>query len=236
MAPISTAFRSDEPSTAHRRTLEGVVAAALLAISCAASADVVTLDFEGLKNFEAIQGFYNGGTGDQGSIGPNYGVSFTSATLAIIDEDAGGTGNIANEPSPSTVMFFTGSATPILNYAAGFDTGFSFFYTSATAATVTVWSGLDGTGTLLGSITVDAQYNLNCPATEPGNFCNWSIGSLGFAGVGRSINFGGTASRTAYDNITFGSTSPSNGVPTPGTMLLIGSALLGLGAVRRRRA
>lgn len=101
--------------TVHRRTLESAVAAALLAISCAASGDVVTLDFEGLEDVEAIQGFCNGGTGDRGSIGPDYGVSFTSATLAVIDDDAGGSGNIANEPSPSTVMFFTGSATPILN-------------------------------------------------------------------------------------------------------------------------
>lgn len=216
------------------RTLKATAAAALLAVSGVASADVITLDFEGLKNGEAVQNFYNGGTGSLGSSGTNYGVSFTSATLALIDSDAGGGGNFANEPSASTIMFFLGAATPILNFAAGFDTGFSFFYTSATAATVTVWSGLDGTGDLLGSITVNAQFNQGCSGDPSGAFCNWTAAGVAFSGVARSINFGGTADQTGYDNITFGSATP--GVPEPGSLALAGLALLGLAASRRRKA
>lgn len=228
------AIRSEERLTMFHRTLKATAAAALLAVSGVASAAVITLDFEGLKNGEAVQNFYNGGTGSQGSSGTNYGVNFTSATLALIDSDAGGTGNFANEPSASTIMFFLGGATPILNFAAGFDTGFSFFYTSATAATVTVWSGLDGTGDLLGSITVNAQFNQGCSGDPNGAFCNWTAAGVAFSGVARSINFGGTADQTGYDNITFGSATP--GVPEPGSLALAGLALLGLAASRRRKA
>lgn len=62
-------------------------------------------------------------------------MQFNSNSLAVIDSDVGGSGNIGNignignEPTPSTVLFFlTGSA--VLNYAPGFNTGFSFYYTT----------------------------------------------------------------------------------------------------------
>jgi len=91
-----------------------------------ASAAVIVLDFEGAGNSAQLLNFYNGGTDSQGNSGTNHGIQFGSNALSIIDADApGGTGNIANEPSPSTVMFFlTGSAN--LNYAPGFDTASHF--------------------------------------------------------------------------------------------------------------
>jgi hypothetical protein len=60
----------------------------------------VTLTFEGLGNFEPVSQFYNGGTGGNGSgPGTNYGISFSPNSLALIDSDAGGTGNFGGEPS-----------------------------------------------------------------------------------------------------------------------------------------
>jgi hypothetical protein len=57
----------------------------------------VTMTFEGLQNQEAINDFYNGGTGSLGSgPGPNYGVHFTSDSLALIDGAHGGSGNFTN--------------------------------------------------------------------------------------------------------------------------------------------
>lgn len=209
-------------------------AAALCGVASAASAAVITLDFEGLRDQEQILDFYNGGTGSLGSSGVNYGVSFGPNALALIDADAGGGGNFANEPTPDTIMFFlTGSA--VLNYAPGFDTGFSFWYTSTNfGGTVTVWDDVDAGGNLLGTINLQAL-GTNCQGDPTGSFCNWAIGALAFNGTARSIDFGGTVNQIGFDNITFGSTNP-NVVPEPATMLLVGSALLGLGAARRRRA
>ena len=208
------------------------VATALLGLTGAASAAPITLTFEGLRDNEAINGFYNGGTGSLGSSGTNHSVQFNSNSLAVIDSDAGGSGNIGNEPTPSTVLFFlTGSA--ILNYAPGFDTGFSFYYTTVSfAGTVSVYDGLNASGNLLGSINLAA---LGAGPGDPtGAFSNWAIGSLGFAGTAMSIDFGGTVNQVAYDNVTFGSTNP-NGVPEPASMALVGVALAGLCLVRRRR-
>jgi hypothetical protein len=212
---------------------KGSVLLAALGFSIAAQAAIV-LDFEGLRDLEAVQEFYNGGTGSLGSSGPNLGASFSPATLALIDADAGGTGNFANEPSPNTVMFFLDANDAILNYAAGFDTGFSFFYSSSTAASVTVWDGLGATGNVLASLSLTAQGFDNCTGDPTGAFCNWTPVGVSFVGIAKSIDFGGTANQTGFDDITFGSATPG-GVPEPATMLLSGAALVALWATRRRK-
>jgi len=214
-----------------KHILRAVSAAAVVAMAGSASAAVVTLDFEGIANQTAVGNFYNGGGGT------NYGVSFSGNTLALVDSDAGGGGNFANEPSPNTIMFFTSGAAAILNVAAGFDTGFSFFYTSSTAATITVYDGLNGTGNVLTSFNIVAQFNSNCGGDPTGGFCNWTAAGAGFAGIAKSINFGGTPDQTGFDNITFGSSTPGSGtIPEPASLALVGAALLGLAASRRRKA
>jgi len=72
-------------------------------------AGTVVLTFEGFGDQEEIRDYYNGGVGSLGSgPGPSYGISFSSNALAIIDEDAGGSGNFGGEPSPDTIMFSPG--------------------------------------------------------------------------------------------------------------------------------
>ena len=93
-------------------------------------ADNVVLTFEGLQDNEQVQNFYNGGTGSEGSKGPNYGIVFSAPTLAIIDADNDGTGNFANEPSPNTIIYFLSDNKVIMNIKNGFSGGFSFWYTS----------------------------------------------------------------------------------------------------------
>ena len=54
-----------------------------------------TIDFEGIGNLAAVPEF-------DGITSPGW--------LGIIDEDAGGSGNFANEPSPQTIAFWLGGA------------------------------------------------------------------------------------------------------------------------------
>ena len=194
----------------------------LMAAPMVASAAVIVLDFEGIGDQAPVGNFYNGGGGT------NYGVEFSPATLAIIDADAGGSGNFANEPSPNTIMFFLQANNAILNFAAGFDTGFSFFYSSSTAASVNVYDGLGGTGNLLGTLNLTAQGFNNCGGDPTGDFCNWTPVGVNFAGIAKSIDFGGTANQTGFDDITFGSATPGQ-TPIPGTIALLGLGLAGLG-------
>ncbi len=217
-----------------------IAAAAAFTAPCAIAttayaATPIVLTFEGVGDGAAIGNFYNGGTDSQGHAGTNYGISFSSSALGLIDTAHGGTGDFSGEPSASTVLYFPSAASAILNYSAGFDTGFSFFYTSSAAAVVNVFSGLNGTGALLGSAPITAQYNTNCSASSKAGYCNWTASGVSFAGVARSISFGGAANNTAFDNVTFGSATATGAVPEPATwaMMILGFGVVG-GAMRRR--
>jgi hypothetical protein len=204
------------------------LAALAFAVAVPASAAVVVLDFEGIANGAPVGDYYNGA----GPASKNFGISFSPATLALVDADNGGSGNFGNEPSPNTIMFFLQANNAILNVAAGFTTGFSFFYTSSTAATINIYDGLNGTGTLLASIVLAAQFTDNCVGDPTGDFCNFTPIGVAFAGTAMSIDFGGTANQTGYDNITFGSARPG---PEPGTLALLALGALALGATRRKQ-
>ncbi|MEJ7607882.1 MAG: hypothetical protein WKF37_16825 [Bryobacteraceae bacterium] len=112
-----------------------------------AQAAAIVLTFEGLQDFEPVQRFYLGGLGGLGSgPGPNLGVDFNANALALIDSDAGGKGNFGGEPTPDTALFFL-EGTAILNVAAGFDTGLSFYYAAVNSpGVINVYAGLNGTG------------------------------------------------------------------------------------------
>lgn len=198
----------------------------------------ITLTFEGLQNFEPINDYYNGGTGGFGSSGgPNYGVSFTSDSLAVISATAGGTGNFtgALAPSPSTIAFFLSGQGDTMNVAAGFMTGFSFFYTSPyDTGSVSVYSGLNGTGTLLA--TLDLGYTTDTTSTTGFPYDDWVPVGVTFDGTAESAIFTGVANQIGFDNITLGSETPG-GVPDGGaSALLLGMGLIGLVGFSRRLA
>jgi hypothetical protein len=217
--------------------MKKIVSSLLAAAFVAGSAGAQVLTFEGIAVGPAqtpIGNFYNGGSG------PNLGISFFGNALAINSRAGGcnGSGNFAQQPSGCGVLFFLTSSSTGMNRAAGFTTGFSLFYSAVTnPGSLQVWSGLNGTGSLLASLALPVTPNGNGnPACGGQSFCPFTAVGIAFAGTAQSIVFAGVADQIAFDDVTFGSVTPGMPtVPEPSTYALMATGLAGLGMASRRR-
>jgi hypothetical protein len=155
------------------------------------------------------------------------GVTFTNVLGASNGDGLGGLPNgdyYANAPSPLGVAFVqldgVVNTAAYLNVADGVTDGLSFFYSTPSDApfAIKAYSGLNGTGTLLGSINLIAN---------SADYTAWNQAVLSFSGTALSFDLTGAANAVALDNIT--------AVPEPSSvaLLLAGGALL---LARRRRA
>ena len=106
---------------------------------------------------------------------------------------------------------------------AGFSSGISFTYGGFSDSTVSIFSGLNGTGTLLATGFL--------PANNPNAF---SPASIGFAGTAESIVLSSGPAQFGWDDLQIGVAA----VPEPSTLALAGCAAIGLVGygVRRRKA
>lgn len=146
------------------------------------------------------------------------GVSFTN--VLGLSNDADFT-YFQNAPSPLGVAFVqldgVTNTTAYMNVAAGVTGGLSFYYAGTDTATVKAYAGLNGSGALLGTVTL----------ASTGGYDSWKQAVLSFNGAAQSFDLTGTAGIAALDNIA--------AVPEPSSvaLLLAGGALL---VARRRRA
>jgi hypothetical protein len=193
------------------------VSALIISVASPAVGQTV-LNFEGLADGERILDYYDGGFGSFGSgPGPDFDIIFGPDALALIDADAGGSGNFANEPSQDTIAFFLTGPGVVMNVPNGFTTGFSFFYSSGRSGQVTVYDGLHGTGNVLAVIPVVAQGATCGAGGDPtGFFACWDPVGVTFSGTAYSVNFGGVANQTGFDEITLESEFPGGCVRTRG--------------------
>ena len=204
---------------------------AALALFAAAPAFAATpgflVDFE--KNWDYSNGdvnnYYNGGTAAVGATtGPSLGVSFV---------------NVSGLSNDSAFTYYSGAPTmqgtayvhdtAFMNVSAGVDNLLSFFYSSPSSVlgAVKAYSGLNGTGTLLGTLDLAAN-DTGVHATESGSYGTWTAVNFTFAGTAQSFDLSGSANVVALDNIS--------AVPEPASvlMMLVGGAVaLRLGTRRR---
>jgi hypothetical protein len=122
-----------------------------------------------------------------------------------------------------------------MDVPAGFTTGFSFDYTAPYyTGSVTVWSGLDGGGTELASISLPTTADAGNSGCGGYDYCPYAPVGVTFSGTAQSVIFSGTQNYIIFDDITLGS-STAGGAPEPATLGLFGLGLAGLCVISRKQ-
>jgi hypothetical protein len=148
------------------------------------------------------------GIGDNAVIGVIPGpvtVTFGASWLGLIDVDAGGTGNFANEPSPSTIAYFLDtndiniSLSPSVQYL-------EFFYTaSEISLPVTVTAYDSGNNVVDSEVGNVLGTDPNCTGDPNGPFCAWGVITLTAASdnIAYVTITGGVSNQFGIENLQF---------------------------------
>lgn len=174
------------------------------------------IDFENPWDYANgdIAGYYAGGAAADGTTGANLGVSFVN--VSGLSNDASFT-YYTGAPTQRGVAYahtFSAGETAFMNVAAGVTNALSFWYASPSAIVdaVRAYSGLDGAGTLLGTLSLAADSGAGYDA--------WTQVRFAFGGVARSFDFTNTTNIAALDDIGAAAV-PEPQVPV---LLMVGAA------------
>jgi hypothetical protein len=189
---------------------------ALAAAPAIASASTVVVDFEHNWPYgEAVDNHYSAS-----------GVTFTNV-LGLSND--GEFSYYSGAPSMQGVALVqldgVVNTSAFMNVAAGVDSSLSFYYASPSdvLGAVKAYSGLNGTGTLLGTFDLSANGSA---------YDIWTAVNFQFNGVARSFDLTGSANVVGLDNISV------TAVPEPesAALALLGLGLIaGIAAVRAKR-
>lgn len=154
------------------------------------------------------------------------GVTFTNV-LGVSNDPAFGSSYYSNAPSPQGVAMAqldgTVNTKAYINVANGVDGLLSFYYASPVdiVGAVKAYSGLNGTGTLLGAFDMVANGS---------SYDVWTPVNFSFSGTALSFDITASANAAGFDNIS--------AVPEPSSMGLVLAALglIGLVSTRRKQA
>ncbi|MGA2041402.1 MAG: hypothetical protein ABSH42_19140 [Bryobacteraceae bacterium] len=231
-----------------RRVLQFLALGAVLTFS--ANADPIVMTAESLQNDEEVLTYFDGGfgSGDQsimGSIpsgpGPSDGVTFTVNFTAFLSLDDGGVGNFGGNPLGDMAFTVLSNGQPaVMDVPGGFTSGFAMYYAETTTPEfVTIYSGLDGTGTLLATLDLPVTGDGNglgnpaCTASTD-NFCPFFPIGVDFTGTADSVVFTATEAEVAFDGLTLGADLPPQ-VSEPDALRLFGLGLVSLLVATRRQ-
>lgn len=233
-----------------RRNL--LVTGILLLAAAPALADVIVLNFENIAPYPnnpgtnpvAIENYYNGGTSSAGTSGTNYGVYFGSNALVGCLNTIGvicsltSRGGLGDPNSQDAGLFtFTGNQI-VLDDPAGFNGGFSLFYTTPDSGqSANIYSGLDGAGTLLATISLGPTPWNGCSAVYDAGYCPFVPIGTTFDGTAESVVIKEDDNSIMFDDLTLGSATPDP-VPTPESSslaMLLTAAAAGGGCLHKKR-
>ena len=236
------------------------VAVAALSLGAAAQAQMLdSMKFTGINlgnnNAATVLNYYNGGLSGAGTTGgtaADYGVAF--GTDAEAENSTYSKENFADNPSgasgSSAVLYFGYTSSTSSNYTAynsmnvagGFE-ALSFYYSSTGAygtagsgtPSVALYSGLNGTGTLLGTIDLSVNDVSGDGCATGKSYCVWNYASttLGAGQVAQSAVFSNASEYTYFDTVQI------QAVPEPSSFALAAAGLVavaGLASRTRRRA
>jgi len=220
-------------TTGRSALLAPLAASFMVLLPSPSPASTVTLTFGSEVNEVEILNYFNGGADGHGAVGPSDGVVFSSTAVQDL---AGTAGKFENAPSAGVLyVTYSSSVAGVMNVASGF-TALSLDYSlldnsSTYASTIDLYSGLNGTGTLVGTLSLSASSNPVACTNHSDEFCTWTGASAQLSGIAESVVFA-SAAATANEGEEFAQLQVSE-VPLPGAFLLLFSGLAGLPLTRR---